>query len=79
MDPEPFKRRLDSYGHPGMDRDPEAAVALYTDDATYQVTPFRGRKQNNESEHPSPVDELGVETLSLRAPGETPPISLLSQ
>jgi ketosteroid isomerase-like protein len=30
-----------------MDRDPEAAAALYTDDATYQVTPFdeplRGR------------------------------------
>jgi uncharacterized protein (TIGR02246 family) len=47
IDPEPFKRWLDSYGHAWMDRDPEAAAALYTDDATYQVTPFdeplRGR------------------------------------
>jgi uncharacterized protein (TIGR02246 family) len=40
MDRISFKRWLDSYGHAWMGRDPEAAAALYTDDATYQVTPF---------------------------------------
>lgn len=40
MDRESFKCWLDSYGHAWMGRDPKAAVALYTDDATYQVTPF---------------------------------------
>lgn len=29
-----------------------------------------GRNQNNESEHPPPIDVLGVETLCLRGPGE---------
>ena len=73
MDIESLKRWLDPYGHAGMSRDPEGAAALHTDDATSQVTPFRGRKQNNESEHPPPIDELGVDTLSLRAPrGDAP-------
>ncbi len=40
MDRESFKRWLDSYGRAWTDRDPKAAAALYTDDATYQVTPF---------------------------------------
>ena len=47
MEKESFKSWLDSYGQAWMDRDPDAAAALYTDDATYQVTPFneplRGR------------------------------------
>jgi len=47
MDRESFKRWLDSYARAWMGRDPLAAAALYTDDATYQVTPFseplRGR------------------------------------
>ena len=42
-----FKRWLDLYGRAWIDQDPNAAAALYTDDATYQVTPFseplRGR------------------------------------
>jgi ketosteroid isomerase-like protein len=47
MEKESLKSWLDSYGQAWMGRDPNAAVALYTDDATYQVTPFdealRGR------------------------------------
>lgn len=47
MEKESLKSWLDSYGQAWMGRDPDAAVALYTDDATYQVTPFdeplRGR------------------------------------
>src|SRR5580704_14994875 len=47
MDRESFKQWLDSYARAWMGRDPLAAAALYTDDATYQVTPFseplRGR------------------------------------
>jgi nuclear transport factor 2 (NTF2) superfamily protein len=47
MDRETFKQWLASYGRAWTSRDPEAAASLYTDDATYQVTPFdepfRGR------------------------------------
>jgi hypothetical protein len=47
MDLETFKNWLASYGSAWTRRDPEAAVSLYADDATYQVTPFdeplRGR------------------------------------
>jgi hypothetical protein len=47
MDRKSFKRWLDSYGRAWMGRDPEAAAALYTEDASYRVTPFdeplRGR------------------------------------
>jgi ketosteroid isomerase-like protein len=47
MDRESFSRWLASYGRAWTHRDPIAAAALYTDDATYQVTPFaeplRGR------------------------------------
>jgi ketosteroid isomerase-like protein len=47
MDQASFHRWLHAYGHAWMGRDPKAAAALYTDDATYQVTPFdepiRGR------------------------------------
>ena len=47
MDRETFTRWLASYGSAWTGRDPEAAVSLYADDATYQVTPFdeplRGR------------------------------------
>jgi hypothetical protein len=43
-----FKSWLDAYGHAWENRDPEAATALFTEDGTYQVTPFlepmRGRK-----------------------------------
>ena len=40
MDRESFKCWLDSNGHAWIGREPKAAVTLYTDDATYQVTPF---------------------------------------
>jgi len=40
MDRETFTRWLASYGSAWTGRDPEAAVSLYADDATYQVTPF---------------------------------------
>ena len=47
MDREALGRWLASYGRAWMARDPEAAAALYNEDATYQVTPFdeplRGR------------------------------------
>ena len=43
-----FKSWLDAYGQAWVNRSPEAAVALFTDDGTYRVTPFleplRGRK-----------------------------------
>jgi SnoaL-like domain len=43
----PFKSWLDAYAHAWENRDPEAATALFTEDGTYQVTPFlepmRGR------------------------------------
>jgi uncharacterized protein (TIGR02246 family) len=49
MERETFENWLDSYGRAWMGRDPNAAAALYTDDATYQVTPFgealRGRDE----------------------------------
>jgi hypothetical protein len=43
-----FKSWLDAYCHAWENRDPQAATALFTEDGTYQVTPFlepmRGRK-----------------------------------
>jgi SnoaL-like domain len=43
-----FKSWLDAYGQAWESRNAEAAAALYTEDGTYQVTPFlesmRGRK-----------------------------------
>jgi SnoaL-like domain len=36
----PFQQWLDAYGSAWQTRNPQAAVALYTDDGTYQVTPF---------------------------------------
>jgi uncharacterized protein (TIGR02246 family) len=49
MERETFENWLDSYGRAWMGRDPNAAAALYTDDATCQVTPFgealRGRDE----------------------------------
>jgi SnoaL-like protein len=43
-----FKSWLDAYGQAWENRNAEAAAALYTEDGTYQVTPFleplRGRK-----------------------------------
>jgi hypothetical protein len=41
MDRDTFQSWLDSYGRAWMDRDPEAAAALYANDGTYQVTPFQ--------------------------------------
>lgn len=38
---ERFERWLDAYKRAWETRDPEAAVALFTEDATYRVTPFR--------------------------------------
>ena len=47
MDGDSFTRWLEAYGRAWMGRDAVAATALYTDDATYQITPFdeplRGR------------------------------------
>ena len=43
-----FKSWLDAYGQAWVNRSPEAAAALFTDDGSYRVTPFfeplRGRK-----------------------------------
>src|SRR5271165_2216793 len=43
-----FKSWLDAYGRAWENRDPRAAAELYTEDGTYQVTPFlepsRGRQ-----------------------------------
>ena len=43
-----FKAWLDAYGQAWENRNPEAATVLFTEDGTYQVTPFlepvRGRK-----------------------------------
>jgi hypothetical protein len=43
-----FKSWLDSYAQAWENRNPEAAATLFTEDGTYQVTPFvepmRGRK-----------------------------------
>jgi hypothetical protein len=43
-----FKSWLDAYGRAWESRDPQAATGLFTEDGTYQVTPFlepmRGRK-----------------------------------
>ena len=48
MNPAAFKSWLDAYGRAWAGRDPEAAAQLFTEDATYQVTPFlepmRGRQ-----------------------------------
>jgi uncharacterized protein (TIGR02246 family) len=47
MEQKVLEHWLTSYGRAWTSRDPEAAASLYTDDATYQVTPFdeplRGR------------------------------------
>ena len=43
-----FESWLDAYGQAWVNRDPEAATALFAEGGTYQVTPFlepmRGRK-----------------------------------
>jgi uncharacterized protein (TIGR02246 family) len=43
-----FRNWLIAYGRAWQNRDPQAAARLYTDDGTYQVTPFleplRGRQ-----------------------------------
>ena len=48
MDRDTFKSWLDSYGRAWMERNAEAAAALYASDGTYQITPFqeplRGRQ-----------------------------------
>ena len=48
IDSAAFKSWLDAYGRAWEGRDPDAAAALFSDDGTYQVTPFlepmRGRK-----------------------------------
>ena len=49
---ETFNRWLASYGRAWTTRNPEAAAALYSEDAAYQVTPFveplRGRTKIHE-------------------------------
>jgi len=40
MNPETFGSWLDAYGHAWETRDPEAAVRLFTREATYHETPF---------------------------------------
>jgi uncharacterized protein (TIGR02246 family) len=49
MDRERLERWLDAYGRAWETMDPDAAVALFTEDASYQETPFddpmRGRDQ----------------------------------
>ena len=41
MDRSALKTWLDSYGRAWMQRDPDAAAALYASDGTYRVTPFQ--------------------------------------
>jgi hypothetical protein len=41
MDRGTFQSWLDAYGRAWMERDPEAAAALYAQEGTYQVTPFQ--------------------------------------
>src|SRR5215467_2831064 len=41
MDRSALKTWLDSYGRAWMQRDPDAASALYASDGTYRVTPFQ--------------------------------------
>jgi uncharacterized protein (TIGR02246 family) len=41
MDRDALKSWLDSYGRAWMQRDAQAAAALYASDGTYQVTPFQ--------------------------------------
>jgi len=47
MESSTFKSWLDAYGRAWTDRDPRAAVDLFAEDGSYQVTPFlapmRGR------------------------------------
>jgi nuclear transport factor 2 (NTF2) superfamily protein len=47
MEPKTFKSWLEAYGRAWTGRDPQAAADLFTEDGTYQVTPFvepiRGR------------------------------------
>ena len=40
MDHLAFQTWLEAYGHAWESRDPRAAADLYTEDGTYQVTPF---------------------------------------
>jgi hypothetical protein len=40
MEPNAFKSWLEAYGHAWRDRNPQAAADLFTEDGTYQVTPF---------------------------------------
>ena len=48
MNPESLRTWLDSYGSAWEERDPEAVIRLFAEDATYQETPFsqpmRGRE-----------------------------------
>ena len=48
MNPESLRRWLDSYRSAWEERDPEAVIRLFAEDATYQETPFsqpmRGRE-----------------------------------
>jgi hypothetical protein len=48
MTPNAFARWLDAYGRAWESRDPQAAADLFTEDGSYQVTPFlepmRGRQ-----------------------------------
>lgn len=62
MDRESFSQWLGSYSNAWRGRDPEAAASLYSDDATYQVTPFdeplRGRSKIREYwEHVSKTED----------------------
>jgi hypothetical protein len=47
MEPKTLKSWVEAYGSAWMGRDPQAAADLFTEDGTYQVTPFvepmRGR------------------------------------
>jgi uncharacterized protein (TIGR02246 family) len=48
LNPESLRTWLDSYGSAWEERDPEAVIRLFAEDATYQETPFsqpmRGRE-----------------------------------
>ena len=68
-----FASWLDAYGRAWTSRDPQAAASLFTEDGTYQVTPFvepmRGRQAIfdywTQVTHTEKDIQFGYEILSL--------------
>jgi hypothetical protein len=71
MDVETFQQWLRAYGHAWESRDPRAACELFTEDATYQETPFVEPMQGREAIYrywlqvPETQDEVKFESEVL--------------